>query len=166
MEKTKPGIITLKQQEQMGLRPPAAQRFVPVPRTSDRVAPPVNGEIVYTIDAEPAAQQHVMVKTSEVDRSLGFLITSIPFCGIFGVAVTLVAIVGFGMPATTGLVITVLTLSAFAALLVIYSWSLQTSPGGVSLYEAKEKWGLISREHENRWAAFWTQHEIQQREKQ
>ena len=124
------------------------------------MAMPVNSQVAHVIDVAPVATQHVEMKTSAVDRAQGFLIASVPLYAGFATAVAGVCVFGFAVPIFSMATFIIFWLSFVAAWVVGYAYTLQISPEGVSLFEAKEKWGVIRREQEYRWNHYQSQIEV------
>lgn len=144
-------VITLDEQEGMGLRRPV-QRFVPAGPVRQEAPPmPINSNVALTIDAPPSATQHVEMKTSAVDRALGFLIASVPLYGGFALLVLLVCIFFAGVPLFSLPALVIFWLSFVAAWIIGYAYTLSVSAEGVSYFEARAKWRIISEEHRLRW---------------
>lgn len=138
-----------------------ARNFVPaMPSRSAPMAMPVNSQVAHVIDVAPVATQHVEMKTSAVDRAQGFLIASVPLYAGFATAVAGVCVFGFAVPIFSMATFIIFWLSFVAAWVVGYAYTLQISPEGVSLFEAKEKWGVIRREQEYRWNHYQSQIEV------
>jgi hypothetical protein len=146
--------ITLDQQRAMGLRPQAGN-YVPA-RIDRRAAPPlpINSEINMTIDAPPAATQHIEFRSSAVDRAKGFLIASVPLYAGFAFVVLLVSIFFAGVPFLSLSALIIFWLSFVAAWIVGYGWTLSVSAEGVSFFEARQKWDVIKEEQRRRWAHY------------
>jgi hypothetical protein len=143
--------ITIEQQEGMGLRRPS-QKFVPAGPVRRQIPPPpLNASVNHTIDAAPVATQHVEMKTSAVDRSLGFLIASVPLYAGFALLVLLVSIFFSGVPLLSLPALVIFWLSFVAAWVVGYCYTLSVSAEGVSHYEARNKWAVIREEQRRRW---------------
>jgi hypothetical protein len=146
--------ITIEQQESMGLRRPS-QKFVPAgPVRRDLPAMPLNASVNHTIDAAPVATQHVEMKTSAVDRSLGFLIASVPLYAGFALLVLLVSIFFGGVPFLSLPALVIFWLSFVAAWIIGYAYTLSISAEGVSHYESRQKWAVIREEQRRRWAHY------------
>jgi hypothetical protein len=146
--------ITIEQQESMGLRRPS-QKFVPAgPVRRDLPAMPLNASVNHTIDAAPVATQHVEMKTSAIDRSLGFLIASVPLYAGFALLVLLVSIFFGGVPFLSLPALVIFWLSFVAAWVVGYAYTLSISAEGVSHYESRQKWAVIREEQRRRWAHY------------
>lgn len=144
-------VITIEQQRAEGLLRPA-QRFVPAgPVRREMPVMPVNANIVHTIDAAPVATQHVEMRTSAVDRSLGFLIASVPLYAGFALLVLLVCIFFAGVPFLSLPALVIFWLSFVAAWVVGYTYTLSVSAEGVSHLEARNKWAVIREEQRRRW---------------
>lgn len=147
-------VITLEEQESMGLRRPQ-QKFVPAgPARRDLPLMPINANVNHTIDAAPVATQHVEMRTSAVDRSLGFLIASVPLYAGFALLVLLVSIFFAGVPFLSLPALVIFWLSFVAAWIIGYCYTLSVSAEGVSHYEARQKWGVIKEEQRRRWAHY------------
>jgi hypothetical protein len=143
--------ITIEQQEGMGLRRPQS-KYVPAgPARRDLPAMPLNASVNHTIDAAPVATQHVEMRTSAVDRSLGFLIASVPLYGGFAFVVLLVSVFFAGVPFLSLPALVIFWLSFVAAWIVGYTYTLSVSAEGVSHYEATQKWAVIREEQKRRW---------------
>ena len=146
--------ITLEEQEEAGYRRPI-QKFVPAgPVRRDLPAMPINASVNHTIDAAPVATQHVEMKTSAVDRALGFLIASVPLYGGFALLVLLVSVFFAGVPFLSLPALVIFWLSFVAAWVVGYCYTLSVSAEGVSHYEARQKWDVIKEEQRRRWAHY------------
>lgn len=132
----------------------AKDNFVAPLRRAEMPTMPTHSEVVHTIDATPHATQHVEMRTSAVDSAWGFLIRSVPLYAIVSIATVAVCVLGFGLPwlAMPTLVIFVVVFAASWLISVLYH--MRISPEGVNYMEADRKWGVIEREHENRWA-YW-----------
>lgn len=130
-----------------------ARNFVPAmpSRQSAPVAMPINSQVAHVIDAAPVATQHVEMRTSAVDRAQGFLLASVPLYAMFAAAVVAVVVLGWNVPLASMATLTIFVLSFTAAWIIGYTYTLSISPEGVSLLEAKEKWGIIRREQDYRW---------------
>lgn len=128
--------------------------FVPAIRRVEMPVMPINTAIQHTIDAPAVATQHVEMKTSAVDRAQGFLLASIPLYMAFATATVSVCVLGFGLPWLSLPTLTVFLLAFVAVWFLGYTYTLQISAEGVSLYEATEKWDVIKYEQERRWDAW------------
>ena len=113
------------------------------------VLPPADTR--HTIDVPMQATQHVEMKTSAVDRSLGFLIASVPLYGGFALLVLLVSIFFAGVPFLSLSALVIFWLSFVAAWVLGYAYTLSVSAEGVSHYEARQKWDVIKTEQRRRW---------------
>ena len=125
--------------------------YVPALRRVEMPAMPIDAEIRHTIDVAPTATQHIEVKTSAVDRAKGFLLASIPLYAAFATAVVALCVLGFGLPWLSLLMLIVFLLAFVAVWFLGYTYTLQVSAEGVSLYEATEKWDVIKLEQRKRW---------------
>lgn len=137
------------------------RNFVPaMPSRQAQMAMPVNSQVAHVIDVAPVATQHVEMKTSAVDRAKGFLLASVPLYAMFALAVVAVVVLGWNVPLASMATLAIFVLSFTAAWIIGYAYTLQISPEGVSLYEAKEKWGVIRREQDYRWNHYQSQIEV------
>lgn len=147
--------ITIEQQRAAGLL--RQQRgFVPAAPLARREAPPmpVNSQVAHIIDAAPVATQHIEMRTSAVDRALGFLIASVPLYAGFALLVLLVSVFYAGVPFLSLPALVIFWLSFVAAWVVGYTYTLSVSAEGVSHYEARQKWDVIKEEQRRRWAHY------------
>lgn len=146
--------VTVEQQTNMGLRTAPRSHFTPALARRDPPPAPINAAVTHTIDVAPNATQHVELRTSAVDRALGFAIETAPLTAGFAVVVVGICVIGFGVPLMS-LPTLIITFTVFAVVYTItYLYHLSISPEGVSLYEAQRKWNAIDREHDRRWAAW------------
>lgn len=147
-------IVTIEEQERMGLRTPRQNNFVPVAMRRETPPAPINATVTHTIDATPSATQHIEVRTSAVDRALGFMLATAPLCAGFAVVVVGICVLGFGVPLLS-LPTLVITFTVFAIVWCIaYLYTLHLSAEGVSMYEAQERWNIIKTEQQFRWHAW------------
>lgn len=136
-------------------RPP--QNYVPA-HTGRTTAHPMSASELtalnnaqHVIDVPLSATQHIEMKTSAVDRALGFLIANVPLFAAFAVGVVLVSYVGFNVPFLSIPALVIFWLSFVAAWLISYGYTLSLSAEGVAHYEARQKWQVIKREQKERW---------------
>lgn len=147
--------ISLEKQEAMGLRK-RQDNFVPaiINQRRDLPAAPINAEVSHTLDVAPHATQHVEVRTSGVDRALGFLISTLPLCGAFAATVVGIVVLGFGVPLLSLPTLVISFIVFVTGWVVVYCYNLAISPEGVSMYEATEKWAILRTEQQLRWKAW------------
>ena len=146
--------ITLSEQMQNGMRRTMPTNFVPVAMQREAPAAPINAEVVHTINATPSATQHIELRTSAVDRALGFAIATSPLAAGFAVVVVGICVLGFGVPLLS-LPTLIITFTVFAIVWTIaYLYTLSISAEGVSMFEAQERWGVIKTEQQLRWQAW------------
>jgi len=108
-------------------------------------------ETTHRIDVPMQATQHIEMKTSAVDRSRGFLIANVPLFGAFALGVWLLSGLVTSTPLFSFLGLCILWSSFVLAWLASYWYTLRVSAEGVSMYEARQKWGIIREEHRRRW---------------
>lgn len=146
--------ITVEQQTNMGLRTAPRSHFTPALARRDPPPAPISAEIVHTINTTPSATQHVELRTSAVDRALGFAIATSPLAAGFAVVVVGICAVGFGVPLLS-LPTLIITFTVFATVWTMaYLYTLHISAEGVSMYEAQQRWGVIRDEQRFRWQAW------------
>lgn len=143
--------ITVEQQANMGLRTPPRRHFTPALARHDPPPAPLNAAVTHTVNATPSATQHIELRTSAVDRALGFAIATSPLAAGFAVVVVGICAVGFGVPLMS-LPTLIITFTVFAVVWTIaYLYTLSISAEGVSMYEAQQKWGILREEQRRRW---------------
>lgn len=122
---------------------------------------PINSQVAHVIDAAPVATQHVEMRTSAVDRALGFLIASVPLYGGFALVVVLVCVFFAGVPFLSLPTLVIFWLSFVAAWIIGYCYTLSVSAEGVSHYESRQKWDVIKEEQRRRWDHYERQYGIE-----
>lgn len=107
--------------------------------------------VKHSIDVRPTATQHIEMRTSGVDRALGFLIAHVPLFGAFGVGAVLVAVFYRGIPFWSLATLLIFWLTFVGAWVASYWVTLLLSAEGIGMFEAVMKWAVIWREQGNRW---------------
>lgn len=113
------------------------------------VLPPA--ETVHRIDVPMQATQHIEMKTSAVDRALGFLIANVPLFGSFALGVWLLSGLVTATPLFSFLGLCILWSSFVLAWLASWWYTLRVSAEGIAMFEARSKWAIIKKEHDRRW---------------
>lgn len=139
--------VTIEQQIEMGIRKQNSKSVPAVESTSlaSRQAAPVRFEMNVT----PHATSHVEMKIDSQDRAWGFLIASAPRTFAFALGATLVAIASTGISATGAIALMFLIFSV--AEITSYIYTLAISAEGTAHFEARQKWGVLRREQDERW---------------
>ena len=146
-------VVTIDEQEAMGLRRPRRQMVQPAPVQQPivRRMPTEINQTSHTIDVAPNAQHYVEMRTSAKDRAQGFLIATVPLFAGLALGMVLISVFFFGVPFMSLTALVIFWLSFVAAWLIAYVYTLHTSAEGIALYEAKKKWSIIEREQMERW---------------
>lgn len=132
----------------------ASANYVPALPTSQKAAPielAPRHEVQHIIDVPMNATQHIEMRTSAVDRSLGFLIASVPLYLAFALGVLLLSVLFAGVPFFSFWGLAIFWLSFVLAWLWGYRETLMKSAEGIAYQEAMRKWDVIEREQEKRW---------------
>lgn len=148
-------FITRAQQESMGLvRRAESRSFVPA-----IVEPKVNLPSAYSehktmLDVPVNALQVVSVQTTERDRSMGYLLRTIPLSFAFAIVVVAVAITLFEEPFFSWTAFIVFWLSMVGAWM-FGEWRLgKSSPYSANIMEIERKWDNIDLNDKRRWDAW------------
>lgn len=146
-------IVTIEEQEEQGLRrPKQPANFVTPVTKKETVLPPASLSVVeHNLGVQPTATQHIEMRTSAVDRAVGYLIASVPLYGAFAFAVLLLACLGWNIPIFSITALIVFWVVFVATWVTGWIYTLLVSAEGVSLFEAKRKWDLLDREQRQRW---------------
>ena len=129
---------------------PAPSTFVqpPAPERHMRNLPAMDR--IHQVDILPAATVSTVVKTSQQDHSVGFLIRVLPLAAAFAIAAAVIVIGVFEVPALSMKTLAT-TFVVFAA---TYLWAflkdLDASPAGIALRHTRELWRHIHAEREFR----------------
>lgn len=146
--------VTIEQQVQAGMRTSASRNFVVVPPQRTMQPAPINAEVVHTIDATPSATQHIELRTSAVDRALGFVLATLPLCAFFSAVTLGICVAGFSVPVMSVASLIILSTVFAVVWTVAYLYTLSISAEGVSMYEAQSRWDVIKAEQAMRWQAW------------
>lgn len=150
----KQNVVTIEEQEQMGLRRPRREMVLPEPQKQAivrRMTPAEINQTSHVIDVAPSAQHIVTMKTSARDRAEGFLIATVPLFAAFALAVVLISTFFFSVPFMSLTALVIYWLAFVAAWLIAYVYTLATSAEGIAMFEARKKWQIIEREQQERW---------------
>lgn len=105
----------------------------------------------HTLDVPMQSTQHIEMKTSAVDRAKGYLIATLPLLAAFALGVWLLAGLVTATPLFSFLGLCILWSSFVLAWVASYWFTLHVSAEGVSMYEARSKWGILREEQRRRW---------------
>jgi len=153
----KQDVVTIEEQEQMGLRRPRREMVLPEPQKQAivrRMAPAEINQTSHVIDVAPSAQHIVTMKTSARDRAEGFLIATVPLFAAFALAIVLISVFFFSVPFMSLTALVIYWLAFVAAWLIAYVYTLAVSAEGIAMFEARQKWNVIKREQEERWSYY------------
>ena len=154
MKERQNNIVTIDEQEAMGLRRPRREMVQPEPQQQAivrRMPPAEINQTSHVIDVQPSAQHIVTMKTSARDRAEGFLIATVPLFAGLGLGMVLISVFFFGVPFMSLTALVIFWLSFVAAWLIAYIYTLAVSAEGIAMFEARQKWNVIKREQEERW---------------
>ena len=147
-------ILTIEEQEEQGLRRPASRpsNFVTIVPAKQHILPPASLSVVeHNLGVAPSATQHIEMRTSAVDRAVGYLIASVPLYGAVATMALLVACLGWGIPFFSIAALFVFWIVFVLTWVTGLLYTLLVSAEGVSLFEAKRKWDLLDKEQAARW---------------
>lgn len=149
----KRNIVTIDEQEAMGLRRPRREMVQPAPQQQAivRRMPTEINQTSHVIDVAPSAQHIVTMKTSAVDRAQGFLIANVPLFAGLALGFVLISVFFFNVPFLSLPALVIFWITFVLAWLVSYIYTLMVSAEGIALYESKQKWNVIKREQQERW---------------
>ena len=147
----KQNIVTIDEQEAMGLRRPRREMVQPAPQQAIvRRMPTEINQTSHVIDVAPSAQHYVEMRTSAKDRAQGFLIATVPLFAGLALGMVLISVFFFGVPFMSLTALVIFWLSFVAAWLIAYIYTLAVSAEGIAMFEARQKWNVIKREQEER----------------
>lgn len=150
-------VVTIDEQEAMGLRRPRREMVQPAPVQQPivrRMTPAELNQVQHVIDVQPSAQHIVEMKTSARDRAEGFLIATVPLFAGLALGMVLISVFFFGVPFMSLTALVIFWLSFVAAWLIAYVYTLAVSAEGIAMFEARQKWNVIKREQEERWSYY------------
>ena len=117
--------------------PPAPERHMRNLPAMDRI---------HQVDILPAATVSTVVKTSQQDHSVGFLIRVLPLAVAFAIAAAVIVVGVFEVPALSMKTL----ITVFCVFAAVFAWAfakdLDASPAGVALRHTKELWAYLKRE--------------------
>lgn len=151
---------TIAEQERLGLRRQAAPVHYVPPVQQARQEVMSAQQIAalnassHVIDVAPTATTHVEHRTSAVDRAKGFLLASVPLFATVALLAVLVAWIAFDTPLLSVGTLLIFWVTFAATWAGAWWHTLSMSPEGIALSEAKEKWRIVGREQEHRWAYY------------
>ena len=109
-------------------------------------------EVRHVLDVPMNATQHIEMKTSAVDRSLGFLLASVPLYLAFALGVLILSVLFANVPFWSFWALAIFWSSFVLAWLWGYRETLLKSAEGIAMFEAQQKWAVIREEQRRRWA--------------
>ena len=157
MKERQSNVVTIDEQEAMGLRRPRREMVQPAPvqQAIVRRMPPAElNQVQHVIDVQPSAQHYVEMRTSAKDRAQGFLIATVPLFAGLALGMVLISVFFFGVPFMSLTALVIFWLSFVAAWLLAYIYTLAVSAEGIAMFEARQKWNVIKREQEERWSYY------------
>lgn len=143
--------VSYEEQIEQGLVRRRSNFTAPAPQPVVRKLDTALQQTAHVIDVPPTATQHVEMKTSAVDRALGFLIANVPLFGAFALVVVLAAINLHGSPLLSWFAFNWFWTTFTSTWLISYVVTLAISAEGVAWMEAHRKWRILEREQRNRW---------------
>lgn len=143
--------VSYEEQIEQGLVRRRSNFTAPAPQPIVRKVDTALQQTAHVIDVAPTATQHVEMKTSAVDRALGFLIANVPLFGAFALVVVLAAINLHSSPLLSWFAFNIFWTTFTLTWLISYVVTLAISAEGVAFFEAWMKWRVISREQDRRW---------------
>lgn len=152
-EQKRNNVVTIDEQEAMGLRRPRREMVQPTPVQQPivRRIPTELGQTSHVIDVAPSAQHYVEMRTSAKDRAQGFLIATVPLFAGLALGMVLISVFFFNVPFMSLTALVIFWLSFVAAWLIAYVYTLAVSAEGIAMFEARKKWQVIEREQRERW---------------
>lgn len=157
MKERQNNVVTIDEQEAMGLRRPRREMVQPAPVQQPivrRMPPAEINQTSHIIDVAPSSQHYVEMRTSAKDRAQGFLIATVPLFAAFALAIVLISVFFFDVPFMSLTALVVYWLAFVAAWLIAYIYTLAVSAEGIAMFEAKKKWQVIEREQRERWSYY------------
>jgi hypothetical protein len=145
--------VTLDEQRALGVRK-LETRSNYVPPARQTVLPPATTNQTTVLDVPLNAQQSVNVHTSEVDRSMGYLLRTIPLSMAFALVVTIAGISLAGRPFFSGSALLLFWISLVGAWMYGEYRHGKSSPNAVALEEVRRKWDNIDANDKRRWDAW------------
>lgn len=141
--------------ETIDVRP---SNFVTVAEEQSQLAAPtpaypiVTHDVRHVLDVPLSATQHIEMRTSAVDRSLGFLLASVPLYFAFALGVLILSVLFANVPFWSFWGLAIFWSSFVLAWLWGYRETLLKSAEGIAMFEAQQKWKVIQEEQRRRWA--------------
>lgn len=142
--------VTLQEQEELGLRRRQQSTKLVLPERQ-AILPPATTSQHTALDVPLNAIQMVEVRTSELDRSKGYLLRTIPLSVAFAIVATIAGISLAGRPFFSWSAFVIFWLSFVAAWMFGEYRHGKSSPNSVALEEVKRKWDNIDANDKRRW---------------
>lgn len=147
-------IVSRETQDAAGLLRRVERGYVPALPEQRLNLPPAVTSHSTIVDVPANAIQVVSVQTTEVDRSRGYLLRSIPLYIAFAVGMMIVAVALFEEPVLSWTAFIVFWLSMVGAWMFGEYKSAQSSPYAANLEEIRRKWNNIDVNDKRRWDAW------------
>lgn len=140
---------TIQEQEHMSGRPLRQASYVPAARQT--ILPPATVNQNTMLDVPLNAVQVVEVRTSEIDRSKGYLLRTLPLSAAFAIVATIAGISLAGRPFFSWSAFLIFWLSFVGAWMYGEYRHGKSSPNSVALEEVRRKWDNIDANDKRRW---------------
>lgn len=137
--------------EGQGVIAPRNTFVPPAPPAPQVHLPPATTNYSTVLDVPAHAVQVVHVQTTERDRSIGYLLRSLPLYAAFGVGMVVVAVALFSYPVLSWTTFLTFWLSFVGAWLYGEKKAADTSPYAANLLEIRRKWDNIDMNDQRRW---------------
>lgn len=145
--------VTLAEQEAMGLRHRQQSSKLVLPERQT-ILPPATVNQNTMMDVPLNAVQLVEVRTSEIDRSKGYLLRTIPLSVAFAIVATVAGLTLAARPLFSWSAFVLFWLSFVGAWMYGEYRHGKSSPNSVALEEVRRKWNNIDANDRARWAAW------------
>ena len=145
--------VTLQEQEELGLRRRQQSTKLVLPERQT-ILPPATTSQHTALDVPLNAIQMVEVRTSEIDRSKGYLMRTLPLSAAFAIVATIAGITLAQRPFLSWSAFLIFWLSFVGAWMFGEYRHGKSSPNSVALAEVKRKWDNIDANDKRRWDAW------------
>lgn len=145
--------VTLAEQEALGIRRTQRPANYVLPERQT-ILPPATVNQNTMMDVPLNAVQLVEVRTSEIDRSKGYLLRTIPLSVAFAIVATVAGLTLAARPLFSWSAFVLFWLSFVGAWMYGEYRHGKSSPNSVALEEVRRKWNNIDANDRARWAAW------------
>lgn len=142
--------VTLQEQEELGLRRRQQSTKLVLPERQT-ILPPATTSQHTALDVPLNAIQMVEVRTSEIDRSKGYLMRTLPLSAAFAIVATIAGITLAQRPFLSWSAFLIFWLSFVGAWMFGEYRHGKSSPNSVALEEVRRKWDNIDANDKRRW---------------